>query len=57
MFSSNQFNSSNSAKQVFLKISQNLQENTCARFYYEIKLQATCNIFLKNKAPAQVLSF
>ena len=29
-----------SVKKVFLKISQNSQENTCARVYFLIKLQA-----------------
>ena len=30
-----------SVKEVFLKISQNSQENTCARVYFLIKLQAS----------------
>ena len=33
-------------KKVFLKISQNLQENTCARFCFLIKLQAKAGVIL-----------
>ena len=45
-----------SIKKVFLKISPNSQENTCARVSYLIKLQAsTCN-FIKNEIRAQVFS-
>ena len=36
-------NQSCSVKKVFLEISQNSQENTCARVYFLIKLQATGN--------------
>ena len=44
-----------SVKKVFLEISQNSQETTCARVSFLIKLQAeTCN-FIKNKTLAQVL--
>ena len=43
-----------SVKNVFLKISQNSQENTCARASFLIRLQAeTCN-FIKNKTLAQI---
>ena len=35
-------------KKVLMKISQNLQENTCARVSFLIKLQASCN-FLKKE--------
>ena len=38
---------------VFLKTSQNSQENTCARVSFLIKLQAT---LLKKETPAQVFS-
>ena len=41
-------------KKVLLEISQNPQENTCARVPFLIKMQAeTCN-FLKNETLAQV---
>ena len=41
---------------VFLKISQNSQENTCVRDSFFIKLQAEdCN-FIKKKIQAQVFS-
>ena len=43
-----------SVKKVFLEISQNLQENTCARVSFLIKLQA-CN-FIKKETLAQVFS-
>ena len=42
-----------SIKKVFLEISQNAQENTCARVSFLIKL--ACN-FIKNEASAQVFS-
>ena len=43
-------------KKVFLKVSQNSQENTCARVSFLIKLQAwPCN-FVKNGTLAQVFS-
>ena len=46
-------------KNVFLEISQNSQENTCARVSFLIKLQASrtqaCN-FIKKETLAQVLS-
>ena len=43
-------------KKVFLEISQNSQENTCARVSFLIKLQAeTCN-FIKKETLAQVFS-
>ena len=45
-----------SVKVVFLKISQNSQENTCARVSFLIKLQASpCN-FIKKEILAQVSS-
>ena len=34
-------------KKMFLEISQNLQENTCARVSFLIKLPQACN-FIKN---------
>ena len=43
-----------SRPEVFLKISQNSQENTCARVSFLIKLQA-CN-FIKKETLAQVFS-
>ena len=43
-----------SVKKVFLKIWHNSQENTCARIYFLIKLQA-CN-FIKKETLAQVFS-
>ena len=45
-----------SVKKVFLKISQNSQENTCARVSFLMKLQAqTCN-FTKKEALIQIFS-
>ena len=41
-----------SVKKVFLEISQNSQENTCARVSFLIKLQA----FIKKETLAQVFS-
>ena len=41
-------------KKVFLKISQNLQENTCARVSFLIKLQV-CN-FIKKETLIKVFS-
>ena len=43
-----------SVKKVFLEISQNSQENTCARDSFLIKFQA-CN-FIKKESLAQVFS-
>ena len=43
-----------SVKNVFLKISQNSQQNTCARVSFLIKLRA-CN-FIKKETLAQVFS-
>ena len=34
-------------EKVFITISQNLQENTCARVFFLIKLQAYCKVSLK----------
>ena len=44
---------SRSVKKVFLEISQNSQENTCARVSFLIKLQAACNS-IKKGTLAQV---
>ena len=45
-----------SIKEVFLKVSQNSLENTCARVSFLLKLQTeTCN-FIKKEILAQVLS-
>ena len=43
-------------KKVFLKISQNLQENTCARVSFLIKLQVEACNFIKIETLAQVFS-
>ena len=43
-------------KKVFLEISQNSQENTCARDSFLIKLQAEACNFIKKKTLAQVFS-
>ena len=43
-----------SVKKVFLKISQNSQENTCVRVFFLIKLQA-CN-FIAKETLAQLFS-
>ena len=45
-----------SVKKVFLEISQNLQENTCARVSFLIKLQAGICNFIKNGTLEQVFS-
>ena len=45
-----------SVKKVFFEISQNSQENSCARVSFLIKLQAACN-FIKKETLAQVFSF
>ena len=47
-----------SVKRVFLEISQNALENTCARVFFLIKLQVqaeACN-FIKKETRAQVFS-
>ena len=44
-----------SVRKVFLEISQNSQENTCARFSFLIKLQTPATL-LKKEALAQVFS-
>ena len=44
-------------KKVFLEISQNSQENTCARVSFLIKLYASACNFIKKETLAQVLSF
>ena len=46
-----------SVKKVFLEISQNLQENTCARVSFLIKLQALACNFIKKETLAQVFSY
>ena len=45
-----------SVKRVFLEISQNSQENTCARVSFLIKLQAEVFNFIKKETLAQVFS-
>ena len=45
-----------SVKKTFLEISQNSQENTCARVPSLIKLQASSCNFIKKEALAQVFS-
>ena len=45
-----------SVNNVFLKISQISQENTCARVSFLIKLQTSGNFFIK-EALAQVFSY
>ena len=45
-----------SVKKVFLEISQNSQENTCARVSFLIKLQALACSFIKKETLAQVFS-
>ena len=42
-------------EKVFLRISQNSQENTCARASFLIKLQSACN-FIKKETLVQVFS-
>ena len=55
-FSSETFVQRCFVKKVFLEISQNSQENTCARDSFLIKLRAeTCN-FIKKESLAQVFS-
>ena len=45
-----------SIKKVFLKISQNSQENTCVRVSFLIKVQAEAWNFIKTNTLAQVFS-
>ena len=45
-----------SIKNVFLKISQNSQENTCARVSFWIKLQTSSCNFIKKETLTQVFS-
>ena len=45
-----------SVKKVFLEISQNSHENTCARFSFLIKLHAEACHFINEKTLAQVFS-
>ena len=44
------------AKKLFLKISHKLQENTCVRVSFLIKLQAETCIFIKKETVTQVFS-
>ena len=43
-------------KNLFLKIPQNLQENTCAKVSFSIKLQAEACNFIKKETSTQVIS-
>ena len=43
-----------SVKKTFLKISQNSQENTCARVSFLTKLQALACNFIKNRDPGHM---
>ena len=43
-------------EKVFLKISNNSEENTCARVSLLIKLQASVCNFIKKETPAQLFS-
>ena len=43
-------------KKLFLEISQNSQENTCARVYFLMKLQTQACKFIEKEALAQLLS-
>ena len=45
-----------SIKKVFLEISQNSQENTCARNHFLIKLQAKAWNFIKKESLTQMFS-
>ena len=45
-----------SIKKVFLEISQNSQENSCARNYFLIKLQAKAWNFIKKESLTQMFS-
>ena len=45
-----------SVKKVFLEISQNSQENTCARVYFLIKFQASACNFINKETLEQVFS-
>ena len=45
-----------SVKRVLLKISQDSQENTCARFSFLIQVQASACNFIKKETQAQVFS-
>ena len=46
-----------SVKKVFLEISQNSREKTCARFSFSIKLQALARNFIKKETLAQIFSY
>ena len=45
-----------SIKKVFIEVSQNSQENTCAKVTFLIKLQAQIYDFIKKETLAQVFS-
>ena len=45
-----------SVKKVFLEVSQNSQENTCARVSFLINLQTSACNFIKKETLAQVFS-
>ena len=45
-----------SLKKMFLKVSQNLQKNTCARVSFLLKLQTSGNL-IKNEALAQLFFY
>ena len=45
-----------SVKKVFLEISENSQENTCARVSFLIKSQASARNFIKKETLAQMVS-
>ena len=46
-----------SVKKVFLKISQNSQENTCVNVPFSLKLEAQACNFIKKETLAQVFSY
>ena len=43
-------------KKLLFKMSQNSQENTCARVSFQIKFQASFYIFIKKETLAQMIS-
>ena len=46
-----------SVRKVFLEVSQNSQENTCARVSFLIKLQVEACYFIKKETLAQSCEF
>ena len=46
-----------SVREVFLEISQNSQENTCARVSFLINLQVSAGNFIENEILTQVYSY